>query len=73
MSMPTTTGYQPEAEDEWEDVEGGESAENGPADAGEDAEEAEASKVELPEVPTGEPTGDGPATKKQKPNSDEKS
>ncbi|TVY88995.1 O-acetyl-ADP-ribose deacetylase [Lachnellula willkommii] len=57
---------EPEAEDEWEEVEGGESAENGPADAGEDAAEAEASKVELPEVPTGEPTGDGPATKKQK-------
>ncbi|TVY46665.1 O-acetyl-ADP-ribose deacetylase [Lachnellula occidentalis] len=76
MLMPTTTGYQLEAEGEWEDIEGGESAENGPAPA--DAkkyaeEEAEASKVELPEVPTGEPADDGPAAKKQKPNSDEKS
>lgn len=43
-------------------------------DAEKDAEAAEGeSKVELPEVPTGEPANDGPATKKQKQNSDENS
>jgi len=59
------------------DVEGGESAENGPADARKDAPategEADASTVELPEVPTSEPSDDGPAAKKQKQNSEEKS
>ncbi|TVY75658.1 O-acetyl-ADP-ribose deacetylase MACROD2, partial [Lachnellula suecica] len=69
---------EPEPEDDWEDIEGGESAENGPTDAGKDAEvadgtEAEGIKAEeLPEVPTGEPADDGPATKKQKPNYEEK-
>lgn len=65
---------EPEPEDDWEDVEGGESAENGPADVAKEAESTaeEASKVELPEVPTGEPADDGPAAKKQKPNSEEK-
>jgi hypothetical protein len=52
---------------------------NGPADAEKDVEAAEeeaeatSSKVELPEVPKGEPSDGGPATKKQKQNSDEKS
>jgi O-acetyl-ADP-ribose deacetylase len=32
----------------------------------------ETSKVELPDVPTAEPTDDGPSPKKQKPNDEEK-
>ncbi|KUJ16480.1 A1pp-domain-containing protein [Mollisia scopiformis] len=62
---------EPEAEDEWEEVEGGESAENGPAtqeekakDTEEAKEEKEAEKkeeeapVELPDVPTTEPASE---------------
>ncbi|KAF4636044.1 hypothetical protein G7Y89_g2047 [Cudoniella acicularis] len=70
---------EPEHEDDWEKVEGGESAENGPhTKDGETAvdKEDESSKVLLPEVPTVEPSEvvDGePATKKQKPNNEEKS
>jgi hypothetical protein len=62
-------------------VEGGESAENGPPPVeGGEAMETEPvevttaegmSKVELPDVPTAEPTGDGPSPKKQKPNEEE--
>jgi hypothetical protein len=61
-----------------EEVEGGESAENGPAPV----EEGEAMEVEksaeetadvaLPDVPTAEPTDEGPSPKKQKPNEEEK-
>jgi O-acetyl-ADP-ribose deacetylase len=66
-----------ETESDWEEVEGGESAENGPApvEAGEamETEPAEkSSKVELPDVPTSEPIDDGPSPKKQKPNDGEK-
>jgi hypothetical protein len=73
---------EPEPESDWEEVEGGESAENGPAPVeGGDAMETdpievttaeETSKVELPDVPTAEPTDDGPSPKKQKPNDEEK-
>lgn len=70
---------EPEAESDWEEVEGGESAENGPAPVDEgEAMEAEAEKpteiteVSLPDVPTAEPTDDGPSQKKQKPNDEQK-
>jgi O-acetyl-ADP-ribose deacetylase len=69
---------EPEPESDWEEVEGGESAENGPApvEGGEpmDTEpvEVEAVRVELPDVPTAEPRDDGPSPKKQKPNDEEK-
>jgi O-acetyl-ADP-ribose deacetylase len=59
---------------EWEQVEGGESAENGPAEK-EDMEQEKGgdveTKVELPDVPTADPADEGPSTKKQKPNDDE--
>jgi hypothetical protein len=59
---------EPETESDWEEVEGGESAENGPA-VTEGAEvEGETNKVALPDVPTKEPAEEGPATKKQKSN-----
>lgn len=60
---------EPEAEEEWEEVEGGESAENGPAVK---EGEVDISKIALPDVPTGEPTDDGPASKKLKQNDEEK-
>ena len=65
-SFPSTES---EAEEEWEEVEGGESAENGPA-----VKEGEeyASKITLPDVPSGEPTDGGPASKKQKQDDEEK-
>ncbi|KAG4429521.1 hypothetical protein IFR05_014995 [Cadophora sp. M221] len=47
--------------DDWEEVEAGETAENGPVSK-------EEAKVTLPDVPTAEPTEDGPAAKKPKPN-----
>ncbi|KAB8298343.1 hypothetical protein EYC80_002069 [Monilinia laxa] len=68
---------EPNAEEEWEEVDEVESAENGAmvgkgADTIEEDEE-EASKVELPEVPTKEPTEDeGHTAKKQKSGDDEK-
>ena len=60
---------EPEADSDWEEVEGGESAENGPA-----AKESEedTNTITLPKVPTGDPVDEGPATKKQKPDEDEK-
>jgi len=66
---------EPEPESDWEEVEGGESAENGPAPvAAEDAMvvEPEETSVTLPDVPTAEPTDDGPSPKKQKQNDEEK-
>jgi hypothetical protein len=65
---------EPELESEWEEVEAGESAENGPAEgkeAEEEGEIGEASKITLPDVPTSEPVEEGPATKKQKSNDEE--
>lgn len=71
-----STEPEPEPEDEWEEVEAGESAENGPAgQATEKVVEGEGkdtSKVELPDVPTGEPKDYDPAAKKQKLNDEEK-
>ncbi|KAI9641706.1 hypothetical protein NHQ30_009562 [Ciborinia camelliae] len=67
---------EPNAEEEWEEVDEVESAENGAVlEDGTDAfkEEVEASKVELPEVPTQDPIEDeGHAAKKQKSGDDEK-
>jgi hypothetical protein len=67
---------EPEPDEEWEEVEAGESAENGPAGGATGkvlgGEEEGTSKVELPDVPTGEPMSEGPAVKKQKPNDEEK-
>ncbi|KAE9371091.1 A1pp-domain-containing protein [Stipitochalara longipes BDJ] len=75
---------EPEPESDWEEVEGGESAENGPApveagdamdvETGNPTEEkpAEETSVTLPDVPTAEPVDDGPSLKKQKPNDEEK-
>ncbi|EKD21585.1 uncharacterized protein L3040_004811 [Drepanopeziza brunnea f. sp. 'multigermtubi'] len=69
-----------ESESDWEEVEAGESAENGPKAAEKedtpaakdsDAKENEEAKVTLPDVPTTEPVNDGPATKKQKSSDDE--
>ncbi|TAQ89716.1 hypothetical protein B7494_g1973 [Chlorociboria aeruginascens] len=51
---------EPEANSDWEDVEGGESAENGAK------EKEEVEKVAFPNVPAGEVTGQGPVTKKLK-------
>jgi O-acetyl-ADP-ribose deacetylase len=64
--------------EEWEEVEGGESAENGDSQEKAPAEETaeveaktEKAKVEdMPEVPTKDPSGEGPALKKQKPSDD---
>lgn len=82
---------EPEPESDWEEVEGGESAENGPAAKDEETkdteevaeklaegqkqaekENEEENAVKLPDVPTDEPAGQGPATKKQKPGDEEK-
>ena len=74
---------EPEPESDWEEVEGGDSAENGPApvEGGEAMEvepekpeekSAEDTSVTLPDVPTAEPADDGPSPKKQKPNDEEK-
>ena len=67
---------EPATEEDWEEVEGGESAENGPARAEEvsepDVAEDDASKITLPDVPAGEPKDDGPAFKKQKGNDEDK-
>jgi len=72
--FPSTEPAEGEAEDEWEDVEEGESAENGaPVDveaAAGSKTEYGTSKVELPEVPKAEPADDGPLPKKQKPNAE---
>ncbi|PVH88059.1 A1pp-domain-containing protein [Cadophora sp. DSE1049] len=58
--------------DDWEEVEAGESAENGPGRKAEgDHTKEEAAKVTLPDVPTAEPVDEGPATKKQKSNDDD--
>ena len=61
---------EPQADSDWEEVEGGESAENGPAAT---ESEENTSKITLPEVPTGDPVDEGPATKKQKPDVGKKS
>ncbi|KAL2066325.1 hypothetical protein VTL71DRAFT_2396 [Oculimacula yallundae] len=58
--------------DEWEEVEAGESANNGPLAKTEDVSTPGEVKAALPDVPTTEPKEDGPATKKQKPNDEEK-
>ncbi|TGO13160.1 hypothetical protein BTUL_0075g00050 [Botrytis tulipae] len=69
--FPTTESN---VDDDWEEVDEVESAENGAVLAkgtGSAKDSSEASKVELPEVPTKEPIEDeGPATKKQKSNDD---
>jgi hypothetical protein len=63
---------EPGLESDWEEVEAGESAENGPAEGKEaENENGEASKITLPDVPTTEPVEEGPATKKQKSNDEE--
>jgi hypothetical protein len=59
---------EPETESDWEEVEGGESAENGPAVMEGEEVEGESSNVALPDAPTEEPVEEGPATKKQKSN-----
>ena len=59
----------PDNESEWEEVVGGDSAENGPGKE----EGTESSKIHLPEVPSGEPVEEGPATKKQKSDTGETS
>ncbi|KAG0646338.1 O-acetyl-ADP-ribose deacetylase [Hyphodiscus hymeniophilus] len=64
-----------ESEEGWEEVKGGESAENGPVEKEEvnpEAIEEDASNITLPDVPAGEPKDDGPAAKKQKANDEEK-
>jgi len=65
-----------EVDEDWEEVEGGESAENGPKDKKPETEATDAvedtSSITLPDVPSGEPKEDGPAVKKQKPNDEEK-
>jgi hypothetical protein len=58
---PTSTEAEPESE--WEEVEGGESADNGPV--------ADGIKLELPNVPKDEPVNEGPSPKKSKPNDPE--
>ncbi|KAH7370479.1 hypothetical protein BKA65DRAFT_18173 [Rhexocercosporidium sp. MPI-PUGE-AT-0058] len=58
--------------DDWEEVEAGESAENGPVAKEEGISTTEEAKVALPDVPTAEPTEGGPATKKLKPSDDDK-
>jgi len=64
---------EPEPESDWEEVEGGESAENGPVTKDGDAKEAEEEVVILPDAPTGEPMKpEEPTPKKQKPNDEEK-
>ena len=64
---------EPEAEEDWEEVEGGESAENGPAaNIGEAASGESTNKISLPDVPTAEPMDDGHASKKQKQDDEEK-
>ena len=69
---------EPEAEEEWEEVEGGESAENGPTikegeegERGEKGAEEDTSKITLPDVPTAEPIDGGPSPKKQKQKQDD--
>jgi len=65
-----------EAEEDWEEVEGGESAENGPVPeeapkADEEVTEAtveEKINLKLPDVPKGKPVEEGPSLKKSKPN-----
>ncbi|PQE20542.1 macro domain-containing protein [Rutstroemia sp. NJR-2017a BBW] len=61
-----------EADDDWEQVDESESAENG-AVLQKGTEKTDASKVELPDVPTQDPSDDqGHASKKQKSGDDEK-
>jgi O-acetyl-ADP-ribose deacetylase len=60
--------------EEWEEVEGGESAENGQSQEkaaeadieGDQASVAKAKLEDMPDVPTKDPSDDGPAPKKQK-------
>lgn len=61
---------EPEPESDWEEVEAGESAENGPPVRdikATDQKPEEPNTVTLPDVPTTEPAGEGPASKKLKP------
>jgi hypothetical protein len=61
------TEFDLKGEEEWEEVEAGESAENGVSQDG----EAEKGKVEdLPDVPTKELSDNGPLPKKQKSSQD---
>jgi hypothetical protein len=57
-------------DEEWEEVQGDESAENGAAEtdtaAGKVETEESKPRVQLPDVPTGEPVEEGRATKKHK-------
>jgi O-acetyl-ADP-ribose deacetylase len=82
------TEYDLKNDDDWEEVEGDESAENGaaagvsdgetsdlPGEEGEELESSERSKGksmidDLPDVPTKEPSDEGPAAKKRKPSND---
>lgn len=64
--------------EEWEEVEGGESAENGASQeqTTEDGSEVqtadETAKIEdMPDVPTEDPSDDGPVAKKQKSSLDD--
>jgi O-acetyl-ADP-ribose deacetylase len=59
---------EPEPEEDWEEVEGGESAENGPAEKTAEVEGdiKGTDNIALPDVPSGEPTDEGRAAKKQK-------
>lgn len=57
--------------DDWEEVEAGETSENGPVAKEDGTLATEEAKVALPDVPTAEPTEEGPAAKKQKSNDDD--
>jgi hypothetical protein len=58
--------------DDWEEVEAGGSAENGPVATKKNVLTSEELEAALPDVPTVEPTNEGPATKEQKLNDEEK-
>jgi hypothetical protein len=61
---------EPEVEEDWEEVEGGDSAENGPAEKESEPAAVDGTKITLPDVPTqepvSEPTEDVHTSKKQK-------
>ncbi len=71
---------EPELESDWEEVEAGESSENGPVVEDRGGAEAqhptsgasEETRVELPDVPTAEPVGNEHASKNLEPTDEEK-
>jgi hypothetical protein len=65
---------EPELESDWEEIEAGESAENGPVvkDTQATSGASEETKVELPDVPTGSPVGNEHGSKELGPKYENK-